>query len=432
MTVNRSLLIFVLASGMMTAGQPAATGQECGEVSLFDAIGTRLICADSESGGCADGLFADPACPVTFEASLIQYYQGVADGGVRRDWEYAGSGAYQLGADLGALGLMEGLSVRARAEHRYGDFVSGQAGVLLPPALDAATPVPDSEHVVLLDLVFTQVLNENVSILFGKIDTLDGDYNPFASGRGRTGFMNASMLLPVNAVPAVPFSTLGAGMIFSVDGNPAASLLVLNSRDTISTSGFSELFEDGAAIIGSVNLPLSFTDQLGIHTFSCAWNSGEFSSLGQDPRVILPSVPIARSSGTWVAWWSGAQYLQQFDPENDPMKGWGLFGRFGVSDDRVAPIALWANAGIGGHSPICGRHDDRWGIGWFYNNFSSNLGPIAEAALNVGDSSTGVELFYNFAVNEHVLVTPDLQVIEPGRRGADTALVLGVRAEIRK
>ena len=113
------------------------------------------------------------------------------------------------------------------------------------------------------------------------------------------------------------------------------------------------------------------------------------------------------------------------------MKGWGLFGRFGVSDSEVAPVTYWVNAGVGGNSPICGRHDDRWGIGWFYNGFSDDLGPIANAVLNLDDSTTGVELYYNFAVNEHVFITPDIQVIEPGRNGVDTAFIVGVRGEVR-
>lgn len=66
-----------------------------------------------------------------------------------------------------------------------------------------------------------------------------------------------------------------------------------------------------------------------------------------------------------------------------------------------------------------------------YGSFSSSLGPMATAALNVGDNTTGIEMFYNFAVSENVFITPDLQVIEPGKNNANTALVIGVRGEIR-
>ena len=214
------------------------------------------------------------------------------DGGVDQRWLYGGHGEYGLNADLGALGVHEGLSLRMQADHRFGAFLAGRdAGVLLPPAFDAATFVPDSENLYLTNVVFTQVVNENVAVMFGKMDTLNGDFNPFASGRGRTGFMNTSLLLPVNGVPIVPLDTLGAGLIYSVEGNPVASLLVLNSKDTTTTSGLSELFEDGAAILGSLNLPLSLNDMPGLQTFSYAYNTQEFTSLEQDPRVILPRCP---------------------------------------------------------------------------------------------------------------------------------------------
>ena len=68
---------------------------------------------------------------------------------------------------------------------------------------------------------------------------------------------------------------------------------------------------------------------------------------------------------------------------------------------------------------------------WFYGGFSDNLGPIATALLNVGDYTTGVELFYNIAVTDHIFITPDLQIIKPGRQGGNTATLLGVRGEIR-
>ncbi len=127
-------------------------------------------------------------------------------------------------------------------------------------------------------------------------------------------------------------------------------------------------------------------------------------------------------------WWSGAQYLYQ-DP-CDPLKGWGLFGRYGVSDGQTNPIQYFANAGIGGQSPFRGREDDQCGIGWFYNRFSGEIGPIARTALGIENVATGVEIYYNYAVTPYFRVTPDLQVIEPGVNRANTVLILGVRAQV--
>ena len=180
--------------------------------------------------------------------------------------------------------------------------------------------------------------------------------------------------------------------------------------------------------MGGVNVPVPIAGKMGIHSFNFAWNSKTFTSLGQDPRVFGGNIPIASHDGSWVAWWSGAQYLYQ-DP-CDPMKGWGLFGRFGTSEAKTNPIQYFMNFGIGGQSPLPGRKNDLFGIGWYYNEFSNELGPIATGLLGIGAGTTGIEIYYNYAVTDHFRITPDLQIVEPALTQANTALVLGLRSQI--
>lgn len=365
---------------------------------------------------------------ITVDGDVTQFYQGVAHGGRRERFRYAGHGDYLFGFDFDKMAGWQGWSLQMRACHRWGQALATDAGVILPTALHAATPTLETEDLILTNVLFTKVLNENLTVFFGKLDTLDGDRNPFASGRGKTQFLNTSLLLPVNGLPTVPLATLGAGAVLSVQGLPFAQVMVLSATDTVTTSGFDELFEDGALIVGSVNVPLPITGKLGVHTFSGAWNSKTFTSLDQDARLILPRLPLRRTEGSWVVWWSGAQYLYQ-DP-CDPMKGWGLFARAGASDGEVNPVRLFFNVGIGGYSPLPGRENDRFGIGWYFNRFSDDLGPIVNRILALENHSTGVEIFYNWAVTPYFHVTPDLQVIEPGTRRANTALLVGGRVEV--
>lgn len=365
---------------------------------------------------------------ITLDGDVTQIYQGVAHGGVNETFNYAGHGDYRLGLDFERLCGWKGLSLLLRAEHRFGEFLGRDAGLIAPAALPAATPTVATEDLILTNVLFTKVVNENVTLLFGKLDTLDGDRNPFASGRGKSQFMNTSLVEPLAAIPTVPLATLGAGAVYSVNGMPAAQLLVLNATDTMTTSGFDQLFEDGLVLLGGVNVPLPIAGKMGIHSFSVGWSSKTFTSLGQDPRVITGSVPIATSEDSWVLWWSGAQYLHQ-DPD-DPLKGWGLFGRLGTAKAKTSPIHYFLNFGIGGQSPFRGRDHDQFGIGWFYNRFSNELGPIATVALGLGSPTTGVEVYYNYAVTPYFRITPDLQVVEPGSRRANTALILGLRAQI--
>ena len=81
--------------------------------------------------------------------------------------------------------------------------------------------------------------------------------------------------------------------------------------------------------------------------------------------------------------------------------------------------------GVGGTSPLPGREADRFGIGWYYGGASSELGPFFNP-----DDGTGVELFYNCAVTPWFQLTPNLQVINGGVPNSDTAVIVGLRANL--
>ena len=86
--------------------------------------------------------------------------------------------------------------------------------------------------------------------------------------------------------------------------------------------------------------------------------------------------------------------------------------------------------GIGGSSSIGGRDDDTWGVGWYINGVSDELGPLATAFLGA-DTGQGVELFYNYAVTSWFHLTSDIQYIHPtAQKRSDDAVVVGFRAKI--
>jgi porin len=272
-------------------------------------------------------------------------------------------------------------------------------------------------------VAITQALSEQFIVFFGKVDTLDGDMNAFAHGRGKHQFFNTSFVFNPIAVQTIPYSTLGAGFSILQGVEPIFTFTVLNATDTTTTSGFDELFAEGVALSAELRLPTRILGLPGHQDFGATWNSREYVALGQDPRVIEPSVPIATKSGSWSLRWNFDQHLH-VDP-CDPTRGWGVFGRAGISDANPNPIAWIVSFGVGGHSPLPGREDDRFGIGWYYGAASSELGPFFNP-----DDGTGVELFYNIAVTPFFYLTPDLQVIDGGIPIADTAVIPGVRGNL--
>ena len=344
-------------------------------------------------------------------------------GGLEQRFRYGGHGDYVVKFDFDKLSGQEGLFLQLRAEHRFGQAINLESGSFGAPAVLANLPALDTEDLILTNVVFTQALSEQFIIFAGKVDTLDGDMNAFAHGRGKHQFLNTNFVFNPIAVQTIPYSTLGAGFSVLRGVEPIFTFTVLNATDTATTSGFDELFADGVALAAELRLPTNFFGLPGHQGFGGTWNSRDYIALGQDPRVIEPEIPIALKSGSWSLRWNFDQYLF-VDPCN-PLRGWGVFGRAGISDGNPNPIKWIISCGVGGHSPLRGREADRFGIGWYYGGASSELGPFFNP-----DDGTGVELFYNCAVTPWFQLTPDLQIINGGIPNTDTAVIVGLRANL--
>ncbi len=57
---------------------------------------------------------------ITFDGDITQFYQGVAHGGRREAFNYAGHGDYLVNYDLGKLFQLHDWSLMTRTEHRWG------------------------------------------------------------------------------------------------------------------------------------------------------------------------------------------------------------------------------------------------------------------------------------------------------------------------
>jgi len=433
--MSQSRIAFLFAMSLLAfylVCNDSMNAQECDTTEYCDGYPDMV----SSDGGCCTSQYllgdwggtrsslADNG--ITLDASVTQYYQGVTSGGRRREFEYAGHGEYILTTDFGKLGVHDGLLMKVRAEHRFGTPINQAAGVLLSPAMLSTFPVPNEEDLIISEFLFTQFLSENVAIYAGKMMTVQSGLTPFTAGRGDDTFMNSSFIFPVTTTFSAPYSTLGAGFSIFLEEFPVLSFNILNSSDTTTQSGFDQLFEDGVALTGAFSLPTPLGGKSGAQTLGFTWNNRTQVALGQDPRVVLPGFPPQQVNEAWSLFWSGFQYIETYD---DPSKGWGVFAAAGISDGNPTLTRSWMHAGIGGNIRSEHRPNDRFGVGWFYNELSDETGPILDLLAAPRDS-WGVELFYNFAVSPSIYITPDLQVLQPGNRRDDTALLFGVRAHI--
>ncbi len=376
-------------------------------------------------GGARTGLAASG---VTLDADNTSFFFGNTRGGLRRGFEYGGHGDYVLNLDMGKLAGVPGQFWKIRAEHSFGDSVNGDTGAIIPATVLTDVPVRGSEHVYITNFLLTQALSKEFALFAGKLDTLDGDTTAYASGRGKTQFSNMAMVADLAPLVMFPYSSLGAGFVIMRDLQPIYTFTVINSTDTTRTSGFDELFNDGATLISFLRLPTGFFGKPGHQGFGASWSSKNFVSLGQDPRVILPDVPIARQSDSWSLFWNCDQALV-VDPAN-PQRHWGFFGRAGIADEQTSVIRYFLSAGVGGASPHASRPGDTWGVGWYHVGLSDEIGPLLVQALGPLRDGDGIELFYNAEVTPWCHVTPDFQVIVPSRENVNAALVAGVRANI--
>ena len=363
---------------------------------------------------------------LTFQNNLTQFYFGNTAGGAEQDFRYAGHGDYLANFDFGKMIGTPGAFLKIRAEHRFGETINDAAGVVLPPTLAGDLPVLDSTNVYLTNVLFTQALSESFVLYAGKLDTLDGDMNAFAHGRGIRQFSTTAFVANPIALRTIPYSTLGAGMAWLLEGEPWLVFNVLNATDTTRTAGFNELFNDGVALATEMRIPTNFFGKPGHQLFAGTWNSRDFTALDQDPRILFPNVPIAKQSGSWSLYWNCDQYLVT-DAAN-PKRGWGYFGRAGIADQGTNPIGYFLSSGVGGSSPLQSRERDSFGIGYYYSKTSDEIAPFINTIFGGFGDGQGVEMFYNIATGKRLTITPDMQVLVPSREQLDTALVVGLRA----
>lgn len=365
---------------------------------------------------------------ITFSNNLTNFYSGNTRGGLERDFRFAGHGDYLANIDINKLGGPEGQLLQIRTEHRFGEPLGEVTGALLPSYLATDLPVPDINNLIITNVLFTQALSESFAIYAGKLDTLGGDENAFAQGRGIHQFSNSAFVVNPIGLRTIAYATLGTGFVILDEGETIFNFLVLNARDTIQTDGFSELFSEGVVLAPELRLPTNFFGLPGHQLFGAVWSSRDYVALDQTPFVILPNVPIARKADSWAFTYNFDQYLVV--DSCDSKKGWGLFGRAGIADPDTNPINYFLSLGIGGNSRLRGNVNDTFGIGWYYSGTSNEVSPFLSQVLGNMTDGQGGEMYYNFAVNKRLFITADSQVILPARSSVDTSLLFGIRANL--
>ena len=379
------------------------------------------------------GFRNDLACRgITLDASLTQFYQGVLSGGRDEDYFYGGRLDYFLNIDGEKAGLMKGSFISLHAEQIYGLSANSAAGTFLPVSVGQIFPNPTGNDIALTGIKYTQFLSENFAVFGGKINTLDEWKQPFAGGRGVDAFMNMSMSLPPVLARTVPYSSWGAGFVVLKDLEPVFTFAALDTADSTRNTGFTNFFDNGVTLMATATLPVKLNCLPGHHTIGGTYSTGSYTSLDRtsyfDPNDGgFAFMGETKRQGSWSLFYAFDQALGMVCC--DPKRTWGIFGSIGIADEDPSPIRWAANIGIGGSSPITSRTGDTFGLAYFYTGLTDNLKEFAPRVLPLRDEQ-GIELFYNLGVTPWCHITPDFQVVLPGRDRFDTAVLFGLRMKI--
>ncbi|MCH7914992.1 MAG: carbohydrate porin [Deltaproteobacteria bacterium] len=382
---------------------------------------------------------------VQLDMDTVHMFQNVTSGGIDTTGKYVGTAEIVLKLDSQKMGLWPGGFLLVRGEAAFKEGVNLNTGALMPVNTEPILQLPARDEMVLSHVVLTQFLSEKFAVVIGKLDTTGGDANEFAHISGGEKFMNLAFSFNPVLARTAPYSTLGMGLVYLPTKELTLSFSVIDTEGTTTRTGFDTLFKDGTTLGSELRWTIRPFGLTGHQTFGSLWSNADFISLSQDPRTLIRSIllglPLRKESGSWAFYYNFDQYL--YTEKDDPSQGFGIFGRFGISDGKANPIHQFYSVGFGGKGVIPGRDQDRFGIGYYYLKISSDLRgtfpPLLRNRIGL-EHEQGVELFYNIAVTPWLHVTPDLQIIDagrdkapiigPNRKAINTAIVAGLRIKV--
>ncbi len=367
---------------------------------------------------------------VDYHFAATQFYQGVTTGGADRGFEYGGKIDQFITLDSTKLGLWQGTTMSLHAETRFGQDVNFDAVGLAPVNVAMLYPKFNEHETAITGLSFAQALNDEVQLTFGKFNSLDLFYMLYPqTGRGVSSFMNGSMVIPLALARVFPLSFMGAGAMTLHGAQVQSSIMVYDPHNVATTSGFDELGDNGANIMGFYRFFTNAGGLPGSVLFGGVGATGNFVAFDSEGFIIVPDEGIVAPTqhGTWALFYIQEQAL--WADCCNPARKIGLLSQWCIADEHTCPYLWTANVGIQGQGLVGGRPQDSMGVGYFYNGLSDEFKNLLSPVLNLHDVS-GVELYYNAAIANHFALTADLQVIEPADVTKDTALVFGLRGTI--
>ncbi len=448
----RATLLALLSAATLSSTTPALADEvpwlECADTTAWDPASPSCVevpgscddvCCDGDDLWTRPQLLGDPCgfrselaeSGVAFRGIASQFYQDVSRGGNVGDSEYGGKIDYFLDLDGGKLGLQEGLLFNLHAETRFGEDVN-QAAVGFAP-VNGNMLLPNGDQITAVtQLTATQFLNEDGwAVTAGKFNSLDFFDLLVHNGRGVDGFMNGSMLTPLGLGRIVPLSFLGAGALKFRETEVEGALLVLDTNNVATRSGFDTLFDDGASVVGTWRFFGEIDGKSADVVLGGVWSSRQYRSTDAASYYFNPAtgtLVAGEETGSWVLFAIPRATL--WEGGCDDGRKIEAVSTFSITDGNPNPLDWSMNVGVTAHGLVRCRPADSIGVGYFYTGLASEFTSFVDPVIPLRDVQ-GVELYYRAAVTPWFHLTADLQMVEPARKRNETAVVPGLRGVIQ-
>ena len=375
---------------------------------------------------------------IDLDLRLSQYYQGVTSGGVDTNSEYGGTVDYRVNIDTNKLfGTWEGFSVDMHARTRFGDDIGADAVGLTIPNTGLLMPLPgDYQDTDITGLTANQMFPVGEKHLgmatVGKLDILDAVTLFFPSaGYGQEGFWNVNAL--VSALPwfgAVNGLSLYGGWLATINKEYqlGQSAILVTGTENVTTewSSVSDSFDDGAWIAAFHRFFYKLDGKPGYFMVFGGYSTRDQPSNDPHDHILVPGQGIVDTDEEKP--WDIALYLSQdlWQAEDDPSRKTTLLigGTAGPDNPQFAQYNFFTS--VESYGPMASRPHDRMGVSGWYNWLSDDFTDLVSPVADLQDT-WGFELYYNFAINKYLHLTPDIQLIENEWKDDDFAVIPGIR-----
>lgn len=191
-------------------------------------------------------------------------------------------------------------------------------------------------------------------------------------------------------------------------------------------------FEVGVAFGAGVKVNSKMLGLNGSHTFRGEYSNANginLSSVNEFNGNIRSINGSTTKNGYYFASYLMTQNIYQSTV--DPEKRWGLFALYTISDGNPTPIKWSMFSGLAGNNLVLSREEDRWGIGFYHYGVSQQLLTSLQQINDPRRSESGVEAFYNIALNKFSYLSADLQIILPWVANRPIETISAIRMQSR-